>query len=222
MKITRSDLLWLLGFWLLVSGWAYFSSMEDTAKAQMRLENAHETTAVVTGLSYTSRRKGGTTHYVTYRYEGVDGKTYSGKTSVPETIWRSIKSGPESGKTIQIYQDKNRPYISDSTFRWEMKAETTDPERYMTVGMGGLLGALVLLVLLKIGQSIYSKMQYAARNAKAGLKRAASNIDQAISAKSSGGTSQSDKLRELKKLLDDGVISSSDFEKKKAEILQRL
>jgi hypothetical protein len=222
MTFTKSDFLWLLGFWLLVGGLVYFSSLGETAKAKVQLENAQETTAVVTELSYTSRRRGGTTYYAAYNYVGVDGRTYSGKTSIPERIWQSIHNGPESGKTLQIYQDRNRPYISDSTFRWEMNAETTDPERYMTAGMGGLLGAFVLLVLLKICQSVYFKLQHAARNANAGLKRATLKFGQAVSSRSSSETSQTDKLRELKKLLDDGVISVSDFEKKKAELLQRL
>lgn len=216
MKITRKDMLLLVAIWLVASVMSYFSEKDTSADFQGKIENSYKTTALVTKGEHAHSRRSDS-YSIEYSYTGFDGFNRTGKSFIHEGTWESLNNQPSEKRVIDIYQSRLNPSESYWSGDWEMRANKSYIEQTATAGMLGLLLTVPIFLILKGVGFVLRKLKTISQS-RSELPRTPASTP-SLNASSDKLDA---KLRQLKNLYDDGLITTEEFQKKKAEILHHL
>jgi hypothetical protein len=156
--LTRTDMVWLLVFWIASTIWAGYELLESRDQIREELKESVELTARATSFSSRHTKNGNTFYHVNYAYVGTDGMAYSGESDVPVWEYKAIENTPARQMTLQILQDKDRPSITASKEELKVKSEATDEETIAKAAIWGMLLACLMLIAMRVVLAIYKAM----------------------------------------------------------------
>lgn len=216
MKLARKDFLWMMVIFAVLSIFFFIGENELEGSYKDRVANSVKAQATVVEMSHTKLRKSGDNFFVKYIYVGADRVRRLGSSFIDRDYWTQLESRPSSDRTIEIYVSKSNPDESYWVVDWDRRSNNSKEFVVAFPMMMGMLATIPTFLILHFVLKFLAGLK--SWNDQRGKVRVAPVLRFPESSQVVSGSITS-RLSELKGLLDRGLITDEDFEKKKSEIL---